>query len=37
MGTVDVAPTILDLADISVPEAMDGASVKPLLDIPDEK
>jgi len=31
-GNVDVAPTLLDLAGISVPSDMQGTSLKPLLD-----
>lgn len=30
--TVDVAPTILDLLDIAIPEAMEGRSLKPIID-----
>jgi arylsulfatase A-like enzyme len=29
---VDIAPTILELAGVPVPEAMDGTSIKPLLE-----
>lgn len=29
---VDIAPTILDLAGIPIPETMDGKSIKPLLE-----
>jgi len=29
---VDIAPTILELAGVSVPENMDGASLKPVLE-----
>lgn len=31
VGTVDIAPTILDLAGLPVPAAMDGRSLRPLL------
>ncbi len=31
-GQIDIAPTILDLAGISVPEWMDGRSLAPLLN-----
>ena len=29
---VDIAPTILELAGMPVPEIMDGTSIKPLLE-----
>ena len=31
VALVDIAPTLLDLADLPVPDAMQGVSVKPLL------
>ena len=34
VGLLDIAPTMLDLAGIDVPEEMDGASVVPLLGRP---
>lgn len=33
-GNIDFAPTILDLADVSIPENMDGKSLVPLLNNP---
>ncbi len=29
---VDIAPTILDLADITIPDDMDGRSIRPILE-----
>lgn len=34
VGNLDVAPTILDLAGIPIPENMDGKNLRPLLDNP---
>ncbi|MBW6480199.1 MAG: sulfatase-like hydrolase/transferase [Bacteroidales bacterium] len=31
-GIIDISPTILDICGISVPSAMDGKSLKPLLE-----
>ncbi|MGJ8691493.1 MAG: sulfatase-like hydrolase/transferase [Thalassotalea sp.] len=33
VALVDIAPTILDLAQIAIPEEYQGASLKPLLDV----
>ena len=34
VGNLDVAPTILDLAGMPIPENMDGKNLRPLLDNP---
>jgi choline-sulfatase len=36
-GLLDIAPTLLDLADVYVPEIMDGSSLLPLIDEPDDE
>jgi arylsulfatase A-like enzyme len=33
-GSIDLCPTVLDLAGLSVPDNIDGVSLKPLLDDP---
>lgn len=35
-GNIDFAPTILDLAGVQIPENMDGESLVPLLENPDQ-
>lgn len=35
-GNIDMAPTILDMAGVEVPTAMDGVSLTPLLKDPDQ-
>ncbi|XP_067948322.1 extracellular sulfatase Sulf-2-like [Watersipora subatra] len=32
VGIIDIAPTLLDIAEVELPEQMDGKSLKPLLD-----
>ena len=36
-GNIDMAPTILDMAGMQIPEQMDGASLVPLLQDPEMK
>ena len=35
MGTIDIMPTLLDLAGIAVPEGLDGRSFKPEVISPE--
>lgn len=35
-GNIDFAPTLLDLAGVAIPANMDGVSLRPLLENPDE-
>lgn len=32
VGIIDIAPTLLDIAQVELPEQMDGKSLKPILD-----
>ena len=36
VSSIDVAPTLLELAQVSVPATMDGVSLRPLLEQPDK-
>ena len=37
VGLLDIAPTLLELAGVDVPDVMDGASLIPLLDRPSDR
>ena len=32
VGIIDIAPTLLDIAEVAPPDQIDGKSLKPLLD-----